>query len=146
MSDHPAVGDLLDTARAAVLDELLAQLPPSAHYTARMVAQALAIAARSVAAPPLDAALRAELATLAGVAAAAGTDGDVQGADAAKSRTDAQGADADELGRRLAQRIRGGAFSHDADARMRLHAALRAWTRARLAVTDPRAAVRGVTG
>jgi hypothetical protein len=118
MIDRASADDLLATARAALLDELLPQLPSSAHYTARMIAHAIGIAAREIAAPPLDAGLQAELAALAG----------------------SEGADAAFVARVLAERIRNGAFDENAAAAARLHRALTAWTQARLALTDPRAA------
>lgn len=116
--DRPAAQDLLETARSALLDELLPELPPAAHYTARMIARAMAIAAHEIAAPPLDAALQAEVAALAQV----------------------EGADLAFVARVLAERIRNGAFDADAALRARLHRALTAWTAARLGVSDPRAA------
>lgn len=47
---QPDAANLLATARQTLLDELLPQLPASAHYTARMLANALAIAGRELAA------------------------------------------------------------------------------------------------
>ena len=46
MRDTPDGADLLGLARAVLTGELLAELPESARYRARMVANAMAIAAR----------------------------------------------------------------------------------------------------
>lgn len=46
MRDRPNGAALLGQARTVLLDALLEQLPDSAHYTARLVANAMAIAAR----------------------------------------------------------------------------------------------------
>jgi hypothetical protein len=108
MSERPSAQDLLATARAALLEELLPKLPADAQYTARMVARAMEIAARDIGAPPLDEALRAELAALAG-----------------------REGDAGSLARVLSERIRNGDFDRDPDARERLHRALTAWVEAR---------------
>lgn len=51
MRIDPPGAELLDLARTAVLEELLPLLPASAHYTARMVCNALAIAQRQLQAP-----------------------------------------------------------------------------------------------
>jgi hypothetical protein len=51
MSRLPDATDLLHTARAALLEKLLPALPADLHYDARMIANALAIAARESAAP-----------------------------------------------------------------------------------------------
>jgi hypothetical protein len=114
--DPPPAADLLATARAALLDEVLPHLPAHAHYTARMIAHAMGICARELSAPPLDAALRATLAALAGCP---------------------PGASLTAIGNGLAARIRAGACG-GAD-RARLHDALVAWTQARLAISDARA-------
>jgi hypothetical protein len=50
MRHHPKAADLLETARAVLRETILPQLPPSARYEALMVANAMAIAARQVAA------------------------------------------------------------------------------------------------
>lgn len=49
MKVEPGGEDLLRVARDTLLDTLLAQLPAESHYTARMVANAMAIAARELA-------------------------------------------------------------------------------------------------
>jgi len=61
--EKPDARNLLETARAALLDSLLPALPPEKRLEARMVASAMAIAARSIGAPdmPADAALAAAI-------------------------------------------------------------------------------------
>jgi hypothetical protein len=53
MLEKPDAGDLLATAREVVLRELLPALPPEKAFAARMVANAMAIAARAAEAPPM---------------------------------------------------------------------------------------------
>ena len=113
MTDRPDAGELLEVARAALLDTLLPLLPADAHYTARMIANAIAIAQREQAAAPPS---LAALATLAELPEAAG---------------------ATAVDTAVADRLRAGAF--DPAAQRRLHAALVLHTRARLAVSNPRA-------
>ena len=68
MLEQPDARDLLATARAALLEKLLPALPAPLHYEARMIANAMAIAAR---ASTVDAAsLEARLANFADGAAA----------------------------------------------------------------------------
>ena len=124
MHDAPAPDDLLLTARAALLDELLPKLPVESHYTARMIAHAMGIAARELCGPPLPDALHAELAALAGV------ERDTPGSEVANA---------------LADRLRAGAFDADPPRRARLHAALVAWTASRVLVNDARAAAAAAT-
>lgn len=52
MLEQPDAADLLATARAALLEKLLPALPAHLHYEARMIANAMAIAARAGAADP----------------------------------------------------------------------------------------------
>ena len=54
MQEKPDAADLLATAREALLTSLLPALPPERRYEARMVANAMAIAARSLGAAPLE--------------------------------------------------------------------------------------------
>ena len=59
MRVEPGGAELLRVARAELLDQLLPHLPAAHHYAARMVANAMAIAARelqAVPAEPVDAA------------------------------------------------------------------------------------------
>lgn len=51
MSDRPDAKELLEAARAALMAEVLPLLPPDRRMTGLMVASALAIAARELAAP-----------------------------------------------------------------------------------------------
>lgn len=48
MADRPEARDLLDTAREALLRKLLPALPGALHYEVRMIANAIAIAAREI--------------------------------------------------------------------------------------------------
>ena len=95
MRVEPAGAELLRVARAQLLESLLPQLPAALRYEARMVANAMAIAARELATPAAPAA------------------GDMAA---------------------LARAVRAGA--HDADGA--LQETLRSFTRARLAVSNPR--------
>jgi hypothetical protein len=114
-SDRPAGDELLELARETLLQELLPALPREAHYTARMIANAIVIARREHAAEDPAAELRA-LGVVVGAAAN-------------------QGADA---GRALGMAIRAGVFDTDAALRAQLFEALTRWTRARLAISNPR--------
>lgn len=49
MPGKPDSGTLLDMARRVLLEDLLAELPEASRYRARMVANAMAIAARVIA-------------------------------------------------------------------------------------------------
>lgn len=118
MSDRPRADDLLATAREAVLDQLIPELPPAAQYTARMVANAMAIARRENMQPALPQALLLSFRALAGI--------------------DDPDQDDDQWCRALVQRIRSGVFDDDAALQARLLHALQAWTDARLAISNPR--------
>lgn len=59
MKVEPAGAELLKVARASLLEALLPLLPAESHYTARMVANAMAIAARELQQPPADSAVDA---------------------------------------------------------------------------------------
>lgn len=63
MLEEPDAADLLATARAALLEKLLPALPAHLHYEARMVANAMAIAARAGGVDPAH--LEARLANFA---------------------------------------------------------------------------------
>ncbi|MEO5701756.1 MAG: DUF6285 domain-containing protein [Casimicrobiaceae bacterium] len=117
MSDRPTADDLLDIARDSVLLELLPLLPKSAHYTARMVANALAIARREQASPGVDADALATLVILAG-------------GEPATPRAEWAG--------HLVARIRSGTFDEVPELRRQLVDALARWTRARVAISNPR--------
>ena len=114
MSDRPVGDELLDVARATVLQELLPALPRDAHYTARMVANAIAIARRERCADDPAAGIRAFVASL-------------------PSRNGG-----DDWQHALAVLIRAGAFDEDDAGRTRLVEALARWTRARVAISNPR--------
>jgi hypothetical protein len=51
VQERPDPKNLLETARAVLLEKLLPALPESARLEARMVASAMAIAARGIGAP-----------------------------------------------------------------------------------------------
>jgi hypothetical protein len=53
MLEKPDAADLLATAREVVLNDLLPALPPEKAFAARMVANAMAIAARAAQAAPM---------------------------------------------------------------------------------------------
>lgn len=125
MKVEPAAGDLLATARATLLEEVVPALAGPQRYAALMVANALAIAGRDLAAAGEA---RAELARL----------GDLLG-DGTESGD--QAGDLREATARLARRIRAGEYA-DGTARARLLACLRESTRARLAVSNPKALSR----
>ncbi|MGH7067246.1 MAG: DUF6285 domain-containing protein [Acetobacteraceae bacterium] len=97
MRDGPGGAVLLGIARAKLLGELLPSLPPEHLYTARMIANAMAIAARELGSDPAaidqEAGRRmAELYRLAGLA------------------SPPPGREAEEMERRLAADIRAGRF------------------------------------
>lgn len=94
MRHDPKAADLLETARAVLRETILPQLPASARYEALMVANAMAIAARQMAAGerPVEEAGR-RLAAIYGLPAETGKERDLAG-----------------LERRLAGDLRRGAF------------------------------------
>ena len=125
MNDRPDATELLDIARTTLLDELLPRLPQDLRYSALMIANAMAIAAREHAGG--DAAAQAEFARLrelfaerakplAGAALAAALAG---------------------YNRRLAAEIRGGRY--DDKERAALLAHLETTITDKLAVANPKA-------
>jgi hypothetical protein len=56
LAEDPPPADLLATAREVLLNDLLPALPPDKVFAARMVANAMAIAARAAAQAPWEAA------------------------------------------------------------------------------------------
>jgi hypothetical protein len=124
MNDRPDARNLLETARSIFLAEILPALPAASRYTALMIANAMAIAQREIAAG--EAPLRAECERLSALLAeSAGTPG---------------GADLREMlagyNRRLIGEIRAGRF--DGEARAALLAHLRRTTEDKLAVSNPK--------
>ena len=113
MTDRPTADELLAIARETVLEELLPQLPPAAHYAARMVANAIAIARRERHDAALPQPLVNELAELGGGSREAWAEC-------------------------VAQRIRARAFDHDPALAKRLVAALHQWTLLRVGISNPR--------
>lgn len=114
LREPPAAADLLATAREVLLDALLPTLPPDKAFAARMVANAMAIAAREVAQDGAwEGAALARMAVLAG---------------------DPRG---------FAAAIRAGRFDPDAAGHAEAAALLDDITRARCAVSAPRALGKG---
>ncbi|MBR0680976.1 hypothetical protein GXW74_10800 [Roseomonas eburnea] len=114
MREPPEGPDLLATARAVLLDELLPALPAEKAFAARMVANAIAIASREAA---QDSAWEAE--AVARMAALAGDP------------------------RAFAAAIRAGRFDPGAAGHAEAAALLDDITRARCAVSAPRALGKG---
>ena|SRR5688572_17658083 len=125
MNDRPDAQNLLATARSALLADILPMLPAGSRYTALMIANAMAIAQREVAAgdAPLAAEcgrLRALLSENAAPPAAGAALSDV----------------AAGYNRRLAGEIRAGRF--DGEERAALLEHLRRATNEKLAVSNPK--------
>ncbi len=76
MKVEPGGEDLLRVARDTLLETLLPQLPAESHYTARMVANAMAIAARSLSRSPAPDVEEHDMARLAADIRAGRHDGD----------------------------------------------------------------------
>jgi len=117
MKVEPGARDLLEAARAALVNEVIPQLPADKRYPALMVANAIAISMRELDGSASATDELARLATLPGQAA---------------------GESLAEAHRRLAARIRAGAFDAG-PARAALLEHLEATTRERLAVSNPKA-------
>lgn len=110
LREEPLAADLLATAREVLLNELLPALPADKAFAARMVANAMAIAARDAAQPAWEA------------EALAGMGGDP---------------------RAFAAAIRAGRFDPGTADHARIAALLDGLTRARCAVSAPRALGKG---
>ena len=125
MSDRPNGAELLAAARAALLDDLLAELPEQKRYLARMVANAMAIAVRELELG--DGAARAELTSLRRLYADPEPDVSEEIADRLEA-----------MNRRLCADLRGGRFiGTEEEARLRAH--LRRSAEARVAISNPKA-------
>ena len=111
--NNPDAAQLLGIAREALVDELLPALPESLRYTCRMVANAIAIAEREIAAPRPGAEIPRERAAEAGA---------LEGAD----------------WRGIVEQMRSGEFEGEDAQRAAVHAALLAEAKARVAVSNPR--------
>jgi hypothetical protein len=125
MSDVPDAAELLAIARTTLLDKLLPQLPAESRYDALMVANAMAIAARELAAA--DTAARAELARAVALL----------GEPVAEGASDTLNAARAKYRRRLAMAIRAGRFDERDHAALLAHLAQSAADE--LAVSNPRA-------
>ena len=126
MKVEPAAPDLLAIARTTILEQIAPALPEPQRYAALMAANALAIAGRDLAAPPTAGAEIARIASLL------------------PDWTPPPGDEAGALREgtaRLAAAIRQGRYD-EGEARSRLLEHLRETTRARLAVSNPRALAR----
>lgn len=123
MKVEPAAAGLLEIARATLLAEIAPSLSAQQRYAALMVANAMAVAARDLASPGQDADEIARIVALLG-------DWTPQAGDALREGT-----------ARLAARIREGRFD-EPPAKALLLEHLRTTTRARLAVSNPRALAR----
>lgn len=66
LREEPQAPDLLATARDVLLNDLLPALPPDKAFAARMVANAMAIAAREATQDDWEPAMLARMAALAG--------------------------------------------------------------------------------
>jgi hypothetical protein len=124
MNDRPDARNLLETARSAFIAEILPGLAGGSRYTALMIANAMAIAEREIAAgdAPLKAEgerLRALLPELAATASGAALHVELTG-----------------YNRRLIEAIHAGRF--DGEGRAALLAHLRRTTEAKLAVSNPK--------
>jgi len=126
MRDKPDGAVLLDLARAVLAEELLAELPESARYRARMVANAMAIAAREISGGKrTQEAERDALAALYDEAPTPAGRADTEELDEALTR----------LNWWLAAEIRAGRRDGDA----RVHALLQESVRGRLRLANPKA-------
>jgi len=127
MSDRPSAADLLDTARRALLDHVLPEVPADRRLDVRIIANVMAIAAReAVNGDRMARAALDRLAALYDEAPPTALDNDAVAA--ARLRLD----------RRLAEDIRSGALDRDASRRERVGAHLVATTRDALTINNPR--------
>ena len=124
MNDRPDAQNLLETARAALVAEILPALSGAPRYTALMIANAMAIALREMAAG--DAPLHAESGRLRALLPEL-----AQAPPGAPLRETLTG-----YNRRLIEAIRGGRF--DTAERGALLDHLRRTTEAKLAVSNPK--------
>jgi hypothetical protein len=124
--DRPQGAALLDTARRALLDELLPLLPPDKRLDVLMIANAMAIAAREAKAG--EGPVREALARIAAIYGERVP---------ATSTLDEASAALARLDRRLVADIRAGAFDAGPK-RAAVVDHLRATTRARVAITNPK--------
>ncbi len=121
MRINPTGADLLVLSRQTLLDELLPLLPESAHYTARMIANTMAIAQRQLKAG--DHELDQQLASIQQWQQAAG-----------RTRSDSTEAAWDDL----SAAINSGAFDGDSDLAVQGRVLLWQLTRHRVAESAPR--------
>lgn len=118
MRHEPTAENLLETARGVLRDRILPALPPDLRYDALMIANAIAIAARQIAAgdrPVVEAEARL------------------------RALCDAPGEGAAALDARLVAELRAGAFDAPGPRRDALYDHLLATARARAAESNPKA-------
>lgn len=127
MNDRPDARELLEIARDACSAELLPAVPEALRYTVLMIANAMAIAQRELAAG--DAPLRDEYRRLS----------DLLSETTAALRGEALRTAVETYNRRLAIDIRAGRFDGDERAVMLEH--LRRTTAEKLAVSNPKALI-----
>ena len=128
MHDRPHAAELLKAAHAAITDDILPALQEPLRYTGLMIANALAIAGREIAAG--DAPARAEYLRLCALLSE----------EPRPLTGDALREAVGELNRRLGCNIRAGLL--DGEARARLLDHLRQTTFEKLAVSNPKALQR----
>ncbi|MEE8188712.1 MAG: DUF6285 domain-containing protein [Kiloniellales bacterium] len=127
MPDRPDGVALLELARGQLLEELLPELPEGKRLGARLVANAMAIAARELKAG--DRPGRAELAALATLY------GEAAGKDGPRDPVERVSEAIQRLSWRLASEIRGGKL----DGNPEVYDLLRFGTESRLRLTNPKA-------
>jgi hypothetical protein len=125
MNERPNAAELLAAARAALTADILPQLSEALRYSGLMIANAIAIAQREIAAG--DAASRAELGRCCALLSEP----------AAPLSGEALRSALASYNRRLAQDIRSGRFDGEAGTALREH--LRRTTEEKLAVSNPKA-------
>lgn len=113
---RPDAAQLLTTARNALLAELLPALPENLHYSARMIANAMRISSREI---------------------AAGETCDQLTQNTLSQLCNGASGDSAELERRLAEDIRIGRFDHT-DKQQALLRGLLAITHERLSISNPK--------
>jgi hypothetical protein len=105
MRDGPDGAVLLAIARASLLEEVLPKVPPGQVYAVRMIANAMAIAARELAAEDAEKEARARILALYREAGMAEPEGDIERALAADIRAGRFDAHEAALGELLAWQV-----------------------------------------
>ena len=131
MGDRPDGVRLLELARKTLLEDLSAHLPAGQRYIARLVANAMAIAARE-----LETGETPQLAARVALETLLGEEPD-------EAEALAQAETVDEALQRLNWRLTAEIRSGGRDAHPKVHEMLRKTALARLKIVNPRALVRG---